>query len=90
MTYEEQLQIVEAMDREMRRALAARRRDARVGRWMVLFLAVGTIVEYAIAVAVDWNFPLMVAINVVEAAAIMAYFMHLPSAWRGGHDKEEA
>jgi hypothetical protein len=49
---------------------------------MAAFLAVGTVVEYVLAVTVDRNLPFMVAINVAEAVAILWFFMHVHRAWR--------
>lgn len=58
-------------------------RPARIALLMALFLAVQTAAEYILALVVDKNLPIMVAINVSEAALIMIYFMHLPRLWRG-------
>jgi len=49
---------------------------------MALFLAVQTFLEYVIALTVDKNFPIMVIINLTEAALIMIYFMHITRLWR--------
>jgi hypothetical protein len=49
---------------------------------MAIFLAAGTILEYGIAVTIDKNLPIMVSINVAEAAAILWFFMHVRRAWR--------
>jgi caa(3)-type oxidase subunit IV len=50
---------------------------------LVLIVLVGlTIVEYFVATAVSRNLPIMIAMNVLDAALIMVYFMHLPRLWR--------
>jgi hypothetical protein len=69
------------LDKQARDWAEGRDRTRRVGLWMVVFLAVGTILEYVIAVTVDRNVPIMVAINVAEAAAILWFFMHVRRAW---------
>lgn len=58
-------------------------RAARIGWMMALFLAVQTSVEYILFLVVDSNLPIMVVLNLTEAAAIMIYFMHIPRLWRG-------
>jgi hypothetical protein len=58
-------------------------RPARIALMMALVLAVQTAAEYILALVVDKNLPIMVAINLSEAALIMIYFMHLPRLWRG-------
>ncbi len=59
-------------------------RDILVGWGMVAFLVIGTIVEYIIAISLDANLPIMIAINIAEAVAIMVYFMHVSRVWRPG------
>ncbi len=54
----------------------------RIGWTMALFLALQTFLEYVIALTVDKNFPIMVIINLTEAALIMVYFMHITRLWR--------
>ncbi len=42
--------------------------------------------EYVLAVAMDsGNLPWMLIMNVVDAALIIYYFMHVAHLWRGGH-----
>lgn len=91
MNYGERTHEVEQLDRLVRQQISKRRRDIKTGWWMAVFLAVGTVVEYVLAVELEQNLPLMIAINVAEAAAILVYFMHLPRVWHGAHtgDKEE-
>ncbi len=62
-------------------------REVRIGWLMALFLAVQTVLEYVLAQVIDANLPIMVAINISEAAAIMVYFMHLPRLWRGREEE---
>jgi len=59
-----------------------RHRTKRVGLWMAVFLAVGTVLEYVLGVTIDRNLPIMLAINIAEAAAILWFFMHVRRAWR--------
>lgn len=50
--------------------------------WMVfLFLAVLTVVEYIIAVSLDWNLPIIMGIAVLKAVLIIYYFMHIARLW---------
>jgi len=70
------------LDKQAREWAEGRDRTKRIGLWMVVFLVVGTIVEYGIAITVSKNLPIMVVINVVEAAAIMWFFMHVARVWR--------
>jgi hypothetical protein len=49
---------------------------------MAVFLAVGTVLEYVLGVTIDRNLPIMIAINIAEAAAILWFFMHVRRAWR--------
>ncbi len=71
------------LDKQAREWAEGRDRTKRIGLWMVISLVVGTIIEYAIAITVSKNLPIMVVINVVEAAAIMWFFMHVARVWRG-------
>ena len=70
------------LDKQAREWAEGRDRTKRVGLWMAIFLAAGTILEYGIAVTIDKNLPIMVSINVAEAAAILWFFMHVRRAWR--------
>jgi len=70
------------LDKQAREWAEGRDRTKRVGLWMAVFLAAGTILEYGIAVTIDKNLPIMVSINVAEAAAILWFFMHVRRAWR--------
>jgi len=65
-------------------------RDIRIGWWMALFLVAGTVVEYVVATSVTSNVLVIMPMNVVEAAGIMWFFMHVYRLWRhGGHGREE-
>jgi heme/copper-type cytochrome/quinol oxidase subunit 4 len=56
---------------------------AAVG-WMVfVILAVLAVVEYLVFLEVTRNLPWMIIMNVIDAALILVYFMHLPRLWRG-------
>jgi hypothetical protein len=78
---------LEALEKRWQQRRAAQARTGRIARWMLTFLAAGTAVEYLLAVSVDANLPVMVAINIAEAAAIIWFFMHVSRAWRGSHDE---
>lgn len=61
----------------------APRKNAAVRRgWFVfLILAVATAVEYVIAVGIDKNLPILMAIAAYKAGLILWYFMHVKRAW---------
>lgn len=61
------------------RGLAA---GLRTGWWVFLVLMAVTILEYFVALAVDSNLPIMVVMNIADAALIMWYFMHVYRVWR--------
>ncbi len=84
----ERIELIDLAERHWRHQEEERKEEVGIGWWMATFLVVGTIVEYVIAISVDWNLPIMVFINIAEAAAIMIYFMHLPKIF-GGHTGEE-
>ena len=56
---------------------------AAVGLVVLAVLVVLTVLEYFIAIWLDKNLPIMIAMNVADAALIMVFFMHLPRLWRG-------
>ncbi len=66
-----------------------RRNPVTVG-WIVLVaLIVLAVIEYGAAqVMTTKNLPLMIVMNIVDAALIMVYFMHLPRLWRH-HGEDE-
>jgi len=74
-------EFIQRLDKQAREWAEGRDRTRRVALWMAVFLAVGTVVEYVIAVSVDKNFPVMVVINVAEPSAITCFFMHIRRAW---------
>ncbi|HXH21164.1 MAG TPA: cytochrome C oxidase subunit IV family protein [Dehalococcoidia bacterium] len=67
---------------------AATRQTNPVVLGIVVFalLMVLTVLEYFVFLWLDRNLPLMIAMNVADAALIMVYFMHLPRVWRGRED----
>ncbi len=75
-------EFLSSLDKQAREWAEGRDRTRRIGLWMVIFLAVGTILEYVLAISIDRNVPIMVVINVAEAAAILWFFMHVRRAWR--------
>jgi hypothetical protein len=85
----ERMHLIDQVESYWRDQETERQHEVRVGWWMAVFLVIGTIFEYGIAVTIDWNLPVMVAINIAEAAAIMVYFMHLPKIFGSGHAGEE-
>ncbi len=55
----------------------------RKGLWVFIALSVLTVVEYFLALVMDHgNLPYMVVMNVVDAALIMYFFMHVAQLWR--------
>jgi hypothetical protein len=70
------------LDKQAREWAEGRHRTKRVALWMAIFLAVGTVLEYGLAITIDRNLPIMIAINIAEAAAILWFFMHVRRAWR--------
>ncbi len=50
--------------------------------FMVAWLAVQTAVEYIIAQVLDANLPIMLVINLLEAASIIYFFQHVYRLWR--------
>jgi cobalamin biosynthesis protein CobD/CbiB len=81
---EQELEMLEA---HWRRQADAHARTRRIAWGMLLFLGVGTVAEYVLAVTIAKNLPIMVAINVAEAAAIIYFFMHITRAWRGAGEE---
>lgn len=55
--------------------------------WIVFgILAILTVVEYFLAIAIDANVPILVVLAAAKAALIVHYFMHLLRIW---HEAEE-
>ena len=73
---------IERLDREAREWAEDGARTKRIALWMVVFLAVGTVVEYVLGTAIDRNLVVMIPLNVAEAGAILWFFMHVYRAWR--------
>lgn len=75
--------------RTAQRSTSERRAETR-GLRVIAFLAVLTLIEYAIAISLASAVGLMVLLSfiaLVKAWLIVTYFMHLPLVWRkdGGH-----
>jgi heme/copper-type cytochrome/quinol oxidase subunit 4 len=64
-----------------------RRNPITVGSVVFAVLIFLTILEYLVFLWLDRNLPIMIAMNVADAALIMVYFMHLPRVWRGEEDE---
>ncbi len=70
------------------------RSPEREGRWrppsretivtwgMVAWLTVQTTLEYVVAQAMAVNLPILLLINLLEAASIMYFFQHIYRLWR--------
>lgn len=59
--------------------------------WLVFaVLMVLVLLEYAAFRVLSSNLPIMVVMNVVDAALIMYFFMHLPRIWRRDETEEES
>lgn len=70
------------LDERAREWAEGRDRTRRIGLLMVIFLIAGTVLEYITSQVTDTNVPIMVALNVAEAAGILWFFMHVRRAWR--------
>ncbi len=55
--------------------------DAGLGLVVLAALVILTVLEYFLARAVSKNLPIMIVMNVADAALIMVFFMHLPRLW---------
>ena len=59
----------------------------KLGVVITVILVVLVALEYVVAIAMDsGNLPWMLIMNVIDAALIIYYFMHVAHLWRGGHD----
>ncbi len=59
----------------------------KLGLLVAVALIVLAALEYVVAIAIDsGNLPIMLIMNVVDAALIIYYFMHVAHLWRGGHE----
>lgn len=59
----------------------------KIGVAVAVALIVLAVLEYVLAVAMDsGNLPLLVIMNVVDAALILYFFMHIAHLWRGGEE----
>lgn len=62
-------------------------RHIRIG-WVVYALLMAlTVLEYFVFLWLDRNLPLMIVMNVADAALIMVYFMHVSRAWRSREEE---
>ena len=54
----------------------------RKGLWVFIALAILSVVEYLLAVTMkQGNLPYMVVMNIVDAALILYFFMHIAHLW---------
>ncbi len=59
----------------------------KLGLAVAVALIVLAALEYVLASVMDsGNLPWMLIMNVIDAALIVYYFMHVAHLWRGGHD----
>ena len=63
---------------------------ARTGWLVFAVLIVLVLLEYVIFLVLTHNLPIMIVMNVIDAALIMYYFMHLPRLWRRDEKEDEA
>ena len=59
----------------------------RTGIVVFVVLMALVLLEYLIAIVMDRNFVVMIIMNVVDAAIIMYYFMHVTRLWRSGREE---
>jgi hypothetical protein len=57
-----------------------RKKGSRVGYMMLVVLAILTVAEIVVALALN-SVALLFIVNILEAAAIMVVFMHVKSVW---------
>ncbi len=60
----------------------------RIGVVVFVVLMALVLLEFVIAIFMDKNLVLMVVMNVIDAAIIMYYFMHVTRLWRSGWEEE--
>ncbi len=65
-----------------RRLLLGLATPEQVTWFMVAWLGVQTVVEYVLAQVLEANLPIMLLINILEAAAIVYFFQHIYRLWR--------
>lgn len=70
------------LDEQAREWAQGRERVRRIGLLMVIFLIAGTVIEYIVSKVLSTNVPILVALNIAEAAGILWFFMHVRRAWR--------
>lgn len=55
----------------------------RRGLWVFVILVVLAVLEYLLALAMkSGNLPWMIIMNIVDAALILYFFMHMAQLWR--------
>ncbi len=59
----------------------------RIGIAVFVVLMGLVLLEYLIAIVMDRNFAVMIVMNVIDAAIIMYYFMHVTRLWRSGREE---
>ena len=60
----------------------------RVGLVVFVVLMALVLLEYLIAIVMDKNLIVMLIMNVIDAAIIMYYFMHVTRLWRSGPEEK--
>lgn len=61
-----------------------RRAAFRLGVWVIVGLALLTVLEYEVAVSIhSSSLPYLVVIALIKAGMIVYYFMHISQLWRG-------
>ncbi len=59
----------------------------KIGVLVAAALIVLAVLEYILALTMDsGNLPYMLIMNVVDAALIVYFFMHIAHLWRGGEE----
>jgi hypothetical protein len=65
-----------------RRLLLGLATPEQVTWFMVAWLGLQTAVEYVLAQVLEANLPIMLVINILEAASIIYFFQHVYRLWR--------
>jgi len=61
--------------------------STRIGLVVFVVLMALVLLEYVVAILMDKNLVVMVVMNVIDAAIIMYYFMHVTRLWRSGREE---
>ncbi len=59
----------------------------RTGVVVFAVLMALVLLEFVVAIVMDRNLVVMVVMNVIDAAIIMYYFMHVTRLWRSGREE---